>query len=102
MVGIRRVGAPRVEQGDGRLLIHLKLNRQPEAAWIQYFKTHALSAPLTGAKVTADRRELTVEVPPRSNLGELVTALDCFIECANLLSPGPRRPATPRSVPAGG
>jgi len=102
MVTIQRVGPPRFEQGDGRLLIHFKLNRPPDVAWVRFFKTQNLSAPLTGAKVVVDRRGLTVEVPRGSKLSELVTALDCFIECANLLSPETRSRSTPRSVPAGG
>jgi len=101
MIGIRRVGAPRFEQRDGRLLIHFTLNRPPDPTWIHHFKADGLSAPLNRAKATIDRRELSVEVPSGSNLWDLVTALDCFIECANILSPAARRPRAAGDVRAG-
>jgi len=92
MGGIRRVGAPTFEQGDGRLLIRFKLNREPDAVWLHHFKTQGISAPLSRAKASLDRRNLTVEVSPGSDLPDMVTALDCFIECTNILSPTVRRP----------
>ena len=101
MVGICRVGAPRFEQRDGRMLIHFTLNRPPDSTWIHHFKTQGISAPLNRAKASIDRRELSVEAPPRSNLWELVTALDCFIECANLLSPTAPRPRAVSDARAG-
>lgn len=93
---VKRSGAPTFEQGDHRVCVRFRLNCEPDAGWISLFKRHATSVALHGAKVTFGRRDLAVEVPGRGDFSEIVTALDCVIECANLLAAStPRRVAAP-------
>jgi hypothetical protein len=93
MVAIQRISAPRFEQGDGRLTIRFRLNKTPDVAWITYFKAQAASGVLDGAKASFSRRDVALELARPRLVGDLVTALDCYIECANLLARRTPRPA---------
>jgi len=65
---IMRVSDPTFEEkrSDNRVFVRFRVNRAPDQSWIATFKGHASSSVLRVANA------------------ELTTALDCFIECANL------------------
>ncbi len=84
MPAIRRISELTVERRDHRLCVRFKLNVSPDRNWIGLFKAHAASSVLGAANVTVDETDAVVEVGRPSSPAELATALDCFIECANL------------------
>lgn len=84
MPAIRRISDLTVERRDHRLCVRFKLNVSPDRNWIGLFKAHAASSVLGASNVTFDETDAYVEVGKPSSPAELATALDCFIECANL------------------
>ncbi|HKB24902.1 MAG TPA: hypothetical protein VKG64_07580 [Methylomirabilota bacterium] len=84
MPAIRRISELTVERRDHRLCVRFKLNVSPDRNWIGLFKAHAASSVLGAANVIFDETDAFVEVGRPSSPAELATALDCFIECANL------------------
>lgn len=108
MLSIHRIGELTLERRNDRLCVHFKLNHPPDKNWIGLFKAHAASSILGASNAIFNGTVAYVEVTKPSTTPELATALDCFIECANLRLrslPGPvpdERPAEsprPRLVP---
>ncbi len=111
MVAILRVSPPTVERrgSDNRVSVRFKLNRPPDAAWIDLFKAHAASSALRATNPVVHGGDVYLEIGKVSGDAEIATALDCFIECANLrlrsfpasadhgrlAAPGRRPPAWP-------
>jgi len=101
---IRRIGQPTVDRSGGRderVSVRFKLNREPYMTWMDLFKSHAASSVLGGANAVFRGREVCLEMAKPSGVAELTTAVDCFIECANLkLRSFPGRAAERRSTPS--
>jgi len=60
------------------------VNRAPDQSWINTFKGHASSSVLRAANAIVNGNDVTLELVRPKSRAELTTALDCFIECANL------------------
>ena len=69
---------------DNRVVVHFRVNQPPNPTWIQTFKGHATSSVLCAGNTVFRGHDVTLELARPKNLAELSTALDCFIECANL------------------
>jgi len=76
---LERRGGP-----DARVCIHFKLSQPPDKAWISLFKAHAASSVLGAENAIFNDTVVYIEVVRARTQPELATALDCFIECANL------------------
>jgi hypothetical protein len=84
---IMRISDPMVEgkrSSDNRVVVRFRVNRAPEARWINTFKGHASASVLRAANTSFHGNDVTVELVRPKSRAELTTALDCFIECANL------------------
>src|SRR5947199_4896648 len=88
MDAIRRIGQPTFERTGGgrdeRVSVRFKLNREPDMTWMDCFKSHAASSALGGANAVFRGNEVCIEVAKPTGVPEVATAVDCFIECANL------------------
>lgn len=100
---IQRVSEPtfhRSDGPDGHVWVRFRLNREPEPAWFDLFQRHAASSAVTPTQGVLDGRNVALEITRRLSPTELATALDCFIECANLKlrswGASDRRPVAPR------
>jgi hypothetical protein len=83
---IMRVSDPTYEErrSGNRVFVRFRVNRQPDQSWIETFKGHAASSVLRAAHAVFSGTEAMLELTEPKSLAELSTALDCFIECANL------------------
>ena len=83
---IKRVSDPTFDEPrpDNRVVVRFQVNQQPDQTWIQTFKGHAASSVLRAANAVFRGHDVTLELTRPKSLAELSTALDCFIECANL------------------
>jgi hypothetical protein len=83
---IMRVSDPTYDErkSGNRIFVRFGVNRQPDQSWIETFKGHAASSVLRAAHTVFGGTEATLELVKPKSLAELTTALDCFIECANL------------------
>lgn len=83
---ITRVSEPTFEdrRSDNRVFVRFRVNRQPDQSWIASFKGHAASSALKAAHAVINGQDVTLELARPKRPAELTTALDCFIECANL------------------
>jgi hypothetical protein len=83
---IMRVSDPTYDgrMSGSRVFVRFRLNRQPDQSWIETFKGHAASSVLRAAHAVVSGTEAMLELAKPKSLAELSTALDCFIECANL------------------
>ena len=85
---IMRVSDPTVEpkekRSDNRVFVRFRVNRAPDQTWIATFKGHASSSVLRAANAVFSGNDVTLELVKPKSRAELTTALDCFIECANL------------------
>ena len=69
---------------DNRVVVRFRVNQQPDQTWFQTFKGHAASSVLRSTNAAFRGHDVTLELTRPKSLAELSTALDCFIECANL------------------
>jgi hypothetical protein len=84
---IMRVSDPTFEgkrSSDNRVFVRFRVNRAPDQSWINTFKGHASSSVLRAANAIFNGNDVTLELVRPKSRAELTTALDCFIECANL------------------
>jgi hypothetical protein len=85
---IMRVSDPTFEgkdkRSDNRVFVRFRINRAPDQTWINTFKGHASSSVLRAANAVFNGNDVTLELVRPKSRAELTTALDCFIECANL------------------
>ena len=83
---IMRISEPTFEEkrSENRVFVRFRLNRGPDQTWINTFKGHASSSVLRAANVVFTENDVTLELVRPKSRAELTTALDCFIECANL------------------
>jgi len=85
---IMRVSDPTFEEkdkrSDHRVFVRFRINRAPDQTWINTFKGHASSSVLRAANAVVNGTDVTLELVKPKSRAELTTALDCFIECANL------------------
>ena len=85
---IMRVSDPTFEEkekrSDHRVFVRFRVNRPPDQSWIATFKGHASSSALRAANAVFNGHDVTLELVKPKSRAELTTALDCFIECANL------------------
>jgi len=84
---IMRISDPTFEgkrSSDNRVFVRFRVNRVPDQAWINTFKGHASTSMLRAANASFNGTEVTLELVRPKSRAELTTALDCFIECANL------------------
>lgn len=83
---IMRVSDPTFEEkrSDNRVFVRFRVNRAPEQSWINTFKSHASTSVLRAANAIVNGNDVTLELVRPKSRAELTTALDCFIECANL------------------
>ena len=83
---IQRIGEPTFDErrSDNRVVVRFRVNRQPDQAWIGSFKGHAASSALGATNAVFNDHDAAVELARPKSMAELSTALDCFIECANL------------------
>jgi len=83
---IMRVSDPTYDgrTSGNRVFVRFRLNRQPDQSWIETFRAHAASSVLRAAHAVFSGTEAMLELTKPKSLAELATALDCFIECANL------------------
>ena len=82
---IMRVSDPTYdERKAGRVFVRFRVNRQPDQSWIETFKAHAASSVLRAANAVFKGTDAMLELARPKSFAELSTALDCFIECANL------------------
>ena len=85
---IMRVSEPTFEEkekrSDNRVFVRFRVNREPDSTWISTFKGHASSSVLRAANAVFKGSDVTIELVRPKSRSELTTALDCFIECANL------------------
>lgn len=87
MPAIQRISEPTFQRREGtdhRVCVSFKLNLEPDRTWIGHFKAHASSSVLAAANPVFSGNHVSIEVVRPNSPGELATALDCFIECANL------------------
>jgi hypothetical protein len=87
MPTIHRISDLTIERrggSDPRLYVRFKINQPPDRAWIDLFKAHAASSVYGATNVIIFDGDVSVEVSRPSSAAELATAVDCFIECANL------------------
>jgi hypothetical protein len=102
MPAIRRISAPTLARRGGlddRAYVRFALNNQPDEAWIRLFKAHAASSVLGAANAVFNGTRVSLDVTKVGGVAELTTALDCFIECANLrLRSFPSRVPDPRAT----
>jgi hypothetical protein len=86
MQTIHRVNEPALDQRgpDGRAYVRFRLSRPPDHAWIAVFKAHAASSALGATNAVFAEADVSIEVAKARSVPEVATALDCFIECANL------------------
>jgi hypothetical protein len=100
---IMRVSEPTFgeRRPDNRVLVRFRLNHQPDQGWINTFKGHASSSILRATNTSFNGHDIALELAKPQSLPELTTALDCFIECANLglRSWGGSERSSPASVP---
>ena len=69
---------------DPRLCVRFKMSHVPDSDWIDLFKSHAAASVFGASKVFINDGDVSIEVARPSSPAELATAMDCFIECANL------------------
>jgi len=83
---IMRVSDPTFEEkrSDNRVIVRFRVNRAPDQSWIGTFKGHASASVLRAANAVFNGNDVTLELVRPKTRAELTTALDCFIECANL------------------
>jgi hypothetical protein len=85
---IMRVSEPTFEEkekrSENRVFVRFRVNRAPDSTWISTFKGHASSSVLRAANAVFNGNDVTLELVKPKSRAELTTALDCFIECANL------------------
>ena len=84
---IMRISDPTFEgkrSNDNRVFVRFRVNRPPDQSWISTFKGHASSSVLRAANAIFNGNDVTLELVKPKSRAELTTALDCFIECANL------------------
>jgi len=85
---IMRVSEPTFEEkekrSENRVFVRFRVNRAPDSTWISTFKGHARSSVLRAANAVFNGNDVTLEFVRPKSRAELTTALDCFIECANL------------------
>ena len=83
---IMRVSDPTFEEkrSDNRVFVRFRVNKPPDQSWIKTFKGHASSSALRAAHAVFKGNDVTLELVRPKTRAELTTALDCFIECANL------------------
>ena len=83
---IMRVSDPTYEEkrSDSRVFVRFRVSRAPDQSWISTFKGHATSSVLRAAHAVFNGNDVTLELVRPKSRAELTTALDCFIECANL------------------
>ena len=84
---IMRISDPTFEgkrSADNRVFVRFRVNRVPDQAWINTFKGHAGASALRAANASFNGNDITLELVRPKSRAELTTALDCFIECANL------------------
>jgi hypothetical protein len=83
---IMRVSDPTFEEkrSGNRVFVRFRVNRAPDQTWITTFKGHASSSVLRAANAIFNGNDVTLELVRPKSRAELTTALDCFIECANL------------------
>jgi hypothetical protein len=83
---IMRISEPTFEdrRPDNRVFVRFRVNRQPDQSWVASFKGHAASSILKATNAVFSGNDVTLELARPKRPAELTTALDCFIECANL------------------
>src|SRR6266436_4026543 len=84
---IMRISDPTFEEkrsSDHRAFVRFRVNRAPDQSWISTFNGHASSSVLRAANAIFNGNDVTLELVRPKSRAELTTALDCFIECANL------------------
>ena len=83
---IMRISDPTFEEkrSSDRVFGRFRVNRAPDQTWINTFKGHASTSVLRAANAVFNGNDLTLELVRPKSRAELTTALDCFIECANL------------------
>jgi hypothetical protein len=83
---IMRISEPTFEdrRPDNRVFVRFRVNRQPDHSWVTSFKGHAASSILKATNAVFSGNDVTLELARPKRPAELTTALDCFIECANL------------------
>jgi hypothetical protein len=83
---IMRISDPSFEEkrSGNRVFVRFRVNRAPDQTWITTFKGHASSSVLRAANAVFNGNDVTLELVRPKSRAELTTALDCFIECANL------------------
>ena len=83
---IMRVSEPTYDErkAGNRVFVRFRVNRQPDESWIETFRGHAASSVLRAAHAVFKGNDAMLELARSKRLAELSTALDCFIECANL------------------
>ena len=75
---------PKDKRSDNRVFVRFRINRAPDQIWINTFKGHASTSILRAANAVVNGTDVTLELVRPKTRAELTTALDCFIECANL------------------
>jgi len=83
---IMRISDPTFEEkrSSDRVFVRFRVNRAPDQTWINTFKGHARTSVLRAANAVFNGNDVTLELVRPKSRAELTTALDCFIECANL------------------
>ena len=83
---IMRISDPTFEEkrSSDRVFVRSRVNRAPDQTWINTFKGHASTSVLRAANAVFNGNDITLELVRPKSHAELTTALDCFIECANL------------------
>ena len=83
---IMRISDPTFEEkrSSDRVFVRFRVNRAPDQTWINTFKGHASTSVLRAANAVFSGNDVTLELVRPKSRAELTTALDCFIECANL------------------
>jgi hypothetical protein len=83
---IMRISDPTFEEkrSNDRVFVRFRVNRAPDQTWINTFKGHANTSVLRAANAVFNGNDVTLELVRPKSRAELTTALDCFIECANL------------------
>ena len=69
---------------DARLCVRFKMSHPPDGTWIDLFQAHAAASIYSASNAIIHDTDVSIEVARPGSAAELATAMDCFIECANL------------------
>ncbi len=84
MAQIARTGQPSVRRQHDRFVATFKLSDEPDRVWVKHFRSRAIYSIFDVEHAVFSGNELSIELQREQDLGELIKAVDRFIDGANL------------------